>query len=249
MGLFVREDPYYDPDVRQVGFNRYKQLLSRHAFSWIKLNLLTVAGALPLAAGIGYAVLSSSILLLIPLSLLGGMIWGPFLAGLYDGILRGLRDAPESWWTAWRKSWRQNGRESLLPGAILGLLVGMYTFMAALFWWSSAPQTMGTIALTLFSGTLFLLLNTLYWPQLVLFRQTARNRMRNIILFTAKYAWRMAGVAVLQLLYTMIYVLLAPWTLLLVPVLGFWYIIFLSQFLIYDQLDQELGIEEKFQAP
>ena len=249
MGLFVREDPYYDPDVRQVGFNRYKQLLSRQAFSWIKLNLLTVAGALPLAAGIGYAVLSSSILLLIPLSLLGGMIWGPFLAGLYDGILRGLRDAPESWWTAWRKSWRQNGRESLLPGAILGLLVGMYAFMAALFWWSSAPQTLGTIALTLFSGTLFLLLNTLYWPQLVLFRQTARNRMRNIILFTAKYVWRMAGVAVLQLLYAMIYVLLAPWTLLLVPVLGFWYIIFLSQFLIYDQLDQELGIEEKFQAP
>ena len=249
MGLFVREDPYYDPDVRQVGFNRYKQLLSRHAFSWIKLNLLTVVGALPLAAGIGYAVLSSSILLLIPLSILGGMIWGPFLAGLYDGILRGLRDAPESWWTAWRKSWRQNGRESLIPGAILGLLVGMYAFMAALFWWSSAPQTMGTIALTLFSGTLFLLLNTLYWPQLVLFRQTARNRMRNIILFTAKYVWRMAGVAVLQLLYAMIYVLLAPWTLLLVPVLGFWYIIFLSQFLIYDQLDQELGIEEKFQAP
>lgn len=249
MGLFVREDPYYDPDVRQVGFNRYKQLLSRHAFSWIKLNLLTVAGALPLAAGIGYAVLSSSILLLIPLSLLGGMIWGPFLAGLYDGILRGLRDVPESWWAAWRKSWRQNGRESLIPGAILGLLVGMYAFMAALFWWSSAPQTLGTIALTLFSGTLFLLLNTLYWPQLVLFRQTARNRMRNIILFTAKYAWRMAGVAVLQLLYAMIYVLLAPWTLLLVPVLGFWYIIFLSQFLIYDQLDQELGIEEKFQAP
>lgn len=249
MGLFVREDPYYDPDVRQVGFNRYKQLLSRHAFSWIKLNLLTVAGALPLAAGIGYAVLSSSILLLIPLSLLGGMIWGPFLAGLYDGILRGLRDAPESWWAAWRKSWRQNGRESLIPGAILGLLVGMYAFMAALFWWPPAPQTLGTIALTLFSGTLFLLLNTLYWPQLVLFRQTARNRMRNIILFTAKYAWRMAGVAVLQLLYDLIYVLLAPWTLLLVPVLGFWYIIFLSQFLIYDQLDQELGIEEKFQAP
>ena len=70
MGLFVREDPYYDPDVRQVGFNRYKQLLSRHAFPGSSSNLLTVAGALPLAAGIGYAVLSSSILLLIPLSLL-----------------------------------------------------------------------------------------------------------------------------------------------------------------------------------
>ena len=248
MGLFVHEDPYYDPDVRQVGFNRYKQLLSRHAFSWIKLNLLTVLGALPLAAGIGYAILSSSLLVLIPLSILGGMIWGPFLAGLYDGILRGLRDAPEPWWTAWRKSWRQNGRESLLPGAILGLLIGMYAFMAALFWWSASPQSPGTLALYLFSGALFLLLNTLYWPQLVLFRQTTLNRMRNIILFTAKYFWRMAGVILLQFVYLLIYVLLAPWTLLLIPILGLWYITFLSQLLIYEPLDQELGIEKQFQV-
>lgn len=248
MGLFVHEDSDYDPEVRQVGFNRYKQLLSQYAFSWVKLNLLTMLGALPLAAGIGYAILSSSLLLLIPLSILGGMIWGPFLAGLYDGILRGLRDAPESWWAGWRKSWRQNGRESVLPGAVFGLLVGMYAFMAALFWWSETPQTMGTLALYLFSGALFLLINTLYWPQLVLFRQTSVNRMRNIILFTAKYFWRMAGVNLLQLVYILIYVLLAPWTLLLVPVLGLWYSTFLSQFLLYEQMDQELGIEEKFRA-
>lgn len=248
MGLFVHEDPYYDPDVRQVGFNRYKQLLSQHTFSWIKLNLLTVLGALPLAAGIGYAILSSSILVLIPVSILGGMIWGPFLAGLYDGILRGLRDAPESRWTAWRRSLRQNGRESLLPGGVLGLLIGMYAFMAALFWWSAAPRTLGTIVLYLFSGALFFLLNTLYWPQLVLFRQTTLNRMRNIILFTAKYFWRMAGVTLLQLVYCLVYVLLAPWTVLLIPILGLWYITFLSQFFIYEQMDQELGIEEKFKG-
>ena len=247
MGLFVHEDPYYDPDVRQVGFNRYKQLLSWHAFSWIKLNLLTVLGALPLAAGVGYAILSSSILILIPLSILGGMIWGPFLAGLYDGILRGLRDAPGPWGAAWRESWRQNGRESLLPGAVLGLFVGVYAFMAALFWWSEAPQTPGTLALYLFSGALVLLLSTLYWPQLVLFRQSALNRVRNIILFTAKYFWRVAGVTLLQFVYILIYVLLAPWTLLLLPFLGLWYITFLAQFLLYEQLDKELGIEEKFQ--
>ena len=120
--------------------------------------------------------------------------------------------------------------------------------MAALFLWSPAPQTPGTIALYLFSGALFLLLNTLYWPQMVLFRQTALNRMRNIILFTAKYFWRMAGVTLLQLVYILIYVLLAPWTLLLVPFLGLWYITFLSQLLIYEQMNEELGIEEKFRA-
>lgn len=245
MGLFIHDDPGYDPGVRQTGFNRYKQLLSLHAFHWLKLNLLTVAGALPLAAGIAYGILSSSILVLIPWAILGGMILGPFLAGLYDGILRGLRDAPEKWWAAYRKSWRQNWRDSLLPGAVLGLLVGMYSFMAALFWWSETPQTVGTLALYFFSGALFVLLNTLYWPQLVLFRQTTGNRLRNVILFTAKYLWRVLGVTFLQMAYYLAYFLLAPWTLLLIPFLGLWYITFLAQFLLYDRMDAELHIEEQ----
>lgn len=245
MGLFVHDDPDFDLDVRQTGFNRYKQLLSLHALHWLKLNLLTLGGALPLVLGIGYAILSSSVLVLIPCALLGGMILGPFLAGLYDGILRGLRDAPENWWTAYRKSWRQNWRDSLLPGAALGLLLGMYSFTAALFWWSETAQTPATIALYLFSGLLFLLLNSLYWPQLVLFQQTIWNRLRNLILFTAKYLWRVLGVSALQLLYCLIYILFAPWTLLLLPLLGLWYIIFLTQFLLYDRLNEELHIEER----
>ena len=249
MGLFLHDDPDYNPDVRKVGLDRYKQLLGRYAGAWMKVNLLTLLGALPLAAGIGWAILSSSILVLLPCSILGGMLFGPFLAGLYDGILRGLRDAPEKWWAAWRKSWRQNGRESLLPGAVFGLLTGVYAFMAALFWWSAVPQTAGTMSLYFFAIALFFLLNTLYWPQLVLFRQTAANRMRNIILFTVKYGRRVIGVALLQLAYCVICVLAAPWTLLLLPVLGLWYIIFLSQFLIYDQLNQELGIEKREESP
>lgn len=243
MGLFTPEDPNYDLSVRQTGFNRYKQLISLHFGPWMKLNLLTVAGALPLAGGIAYSILSSSVLVLIPASILGGMVFGPFLAGLYDAIHRGLRDDPENWKARYLKSWRQNWRDSLLPGGLTGLLVGMYAFMAYLFWWSQQPVSSGTLALYLFSFLVFLLLGSLYWPQVVLFRQTPINRLRNALLFTGKYLWRVLGVALLQALYCAVYVLFAPWTLLLIPFLGFWYIIFLAQLLIYDQLDCELHIE------
>ena len=243
MGLFTPHDPGYDPDVRQTGFNRYKQLLSLYACHWLKVNLLTVTGAVPLTAGILFAVLSTSILVLIPCSILGGMVFGPFLAGMYDAVLRGLRDAPDNWWAAYKKSWRQNWRDSLLPGAILGLLLGMYAFMTGMLWWAQASPTPGTVALYLFSGLLFLLLNTLFWPQLVLFRQTTMNRLRNILLFAAKYLWRVLGVVLLQAAYLLVYILFAPWTLVLIPFLGLWYIIFLSQFLLYDGLDAELHIE------
>ena len=245
MGLFTPRDPGYDMSVRQTGFNRYKQLLSFYAGHWLKINLFTAAGALPLATGVIVSILSSSVLILIPCSMAGGMIFGPFLASMYDAVLRGLRDAPENWWTAYKKSWKQNWRESLFPGAVLGLLAGMYAFMASLMWWAQISPSLGTIALYLFAGLLFILLNTLYWSQLVLFRQTAVNRLRNAILFTAKYLWRVLGVALLQLVYILIYVLLAPWTLVLVPLLGVWYIVFLSLFFLYTPLNQELQIESQ----
>ncbi len=248
MGLLTPKDPSYDLSVRQTGFYRYRQLLSLYGVHWFKVGLFTVLGALPLAAGVAYAILSSSLLVLLPASLLGGAILGPFLAGMFDAILRGMRDDPNNWWANYRKSWRQNGRASLLPGALLGLMLGVFAFMAYLFWVSSAAPTPGTVALYLFALLLLTILNTLYWPQLVLFEQTAVNRLRNIILFTAKYLWRVLGAALVQLLYFAILILFAPWTLVLIPLLGVWYILFLSQFMLYDRLNAELRIEEQFNA-
>ena len=245
MGFLTPDDPGYDPEVRQSGFNRYRQCLSFYAASWLKVNLLTVLGALPLAAVIALSVLSSSVLLLLPGAFVCGMLFGPFLAGLYDAVLRGLRDDSAHWRDAWKKSWRQNGRESLLAGGFLGLLLGVYTFMAALLWWSAVPPTAGTLALYGFAGFLFILITTLYWPQMVLFRQTAGNRLRNALLFTVKYFWRVAGVTLLQMLYILLYVLFAPWTVLLVPFLGLWYIVFVAQFLLYEPLNRELRIEQR----
>ena len=247
MGLFVHDDPSYDPSIRQTGFYRYRQLLSECASHWFLVDLVTLAGATPMAAGIAVSVMTSSILLLLPCSLLGGMIFGPFLAGMFDAVLRGMRDDNGTRWANYRKSWKQNWRGSLLPGGLLGLFLGLYAFMAALFWWSETPPSPGTIALYAFSGFLALILSTLYWPQLVLFRQSFMDRLRNILLFTSKYVWKVFGAALLQMLYIAILVLFAPWSLMIVPFLGVWYIIFLSQFIIYDALNSELHIEEQFQ--
>ena len=82
MGLFFPEDPHFDENQRQTGFYRYRQLLSTRFGRWWKINLLTLTGFAPLAAGIFYAVASSSLLALLPCSILGGVIAGPFLAGM-----------------------------------------------------------------------------------------------------------------------------------------------------------------------
>ena len=245
MGLLFAEDPNFNENERQTGFYRYRQLLSVRFGRWWKTNLLTLAGFTPLAAGVFYSAASSSVLALLPCSALGGMIAGPFLAGMYDAILRGLRDDPRPWWDGYKASWKQNWRGSLIPGALLGLAAGVYAFMAMLFWWAVRPPSLGTVALYLFSLLVVLMANTLYWPQLVLFRQKASIRLHNCLLFCTKYFWRVLGAGILQMIYLAVFVLFAPWTLLLLPVLGIWYILFLSQFLIYGQMDEAYQIEER----
>ena len=87
----------------------------------------------------------------------------------------------------------------------------------------------------------------LYWPQLVLFDQSAFIRLKNCLLFCITYFWRVLAVALLQLAYWLLHILFAPWTALLLPLLGIWYIVFLSQFLLYDRLNEAFRIEERFQ--
>ena len=244
MGLFIpEEDERFQG--RPVGFPRYKQLLSDRFGRWWRVNFLTLLGFLPLAGGIFYGVGTSSLVVLLPCSLLGGMIAGPFLAGMYDAILRGLRDDPTPWWDAYRRSWRQNWRGSLLPGALLGLMLGLYAFMGMLFWWAERSPSLGTVLLYLFSMLLVLALNTLYWPQLVLFEQRPGIRLRNCVLFWIQNFWQVLGAALLQLAYWAVIVLFAPWSLFLLLVTGAWYILFLAVFLLYGRLDGAFRIEEQ----
>ena len=243
MALF-RDDTDYTH--RQVGFARYKQLMSFYAFNWLRINLLTTAGALPLAAGILYALLTSSVVVLLPLSFLGGMVFGPFLAGMVDSIMRGLRDAPNNWWKNYKKSWRQNWRGSLLPGGMLGLFTGLFAFMVYIMSVAQAAPSLGTWLMLLVSVAMVIWFNTLYWPQLVLFSQGFVNRLRNALLFTIKHSLGVLAAVAIQLAWLALMILLAPWTLVAVPFLGFWFPIFLAQYRIYADLNRDLCIEEQF---
>lgn len=47
--------------------------------------------------------------------------------------------------------------------------------------------------------------------------------------------------------YLAVLVLFAPWTVVLLPVTGIWYILFLSQLFLYKSMDEAFRIEEKFE--
>lgn len=245
MGLFFPNDPNYFPEVRPTGFKRYKQVLERDWKRFFLVDLLTLASLIPFGLGVGYAVLSSSVLVLIPVCIIGGLIAGPGMAGMYDVIMRGLRDNVDDWWFSYKKAMKQNFRAALLPGVLMCLFLGFIIFACALLWWSEVPPSIGTISVLTASAVLCTMVFSIWWPQIVLFDQRPGIQIKNCILFCIQYFWRTLGVAVLQLVWWIVMVLFLPWSGFLVPFLGVWYILYLSNFLLYDQLNTAFRIEEQ----
>ena len=117
-----------------------------------------------------------------------------------------------------------------------------------LFGWSRVWPSVGTICLYLFSWLVFFAISTLYWPQLVLFEQKNIVRLRNMLLFSLKYFLPVVGTAALQLVFWLVMVLFAPWTLLLLPFVAIWFIQYAVLFLLYDKLEEAFQLEEEIAA-
>ena len=247
MGLFFPSDDEKLPPGRKKGFNRYTQLLGRDFKQLFLMDLLTLASFIPFGLGVGYAVLSQSVLVLIPVCILGGMIFGQGLAAMYDLILRRMRDVESDWWICFKRSLRQNRRAALLPGALEGLFLGFLIFFGALIWWAGTV-TPGTLVILIGGILLFTMVFSVWWPQVVLFEQSPAIQLKNCVLFCIRYFFRVLGAAVLQDAFWAVMVLFLPWTGFLVPFLGVWYILLVAVFLIYDQLNDAFRIEEQICA-
>lgn len=245
MGIFVRDDTY-DETKRMTGFQRYKQLLSFFAGHWTKLNIITFIASIPLIAGIIYALLSTSLYLMIPFSIIGGAIVGPFWAALVDSLQRGLRDDPTNRWLNYKKALRQNFTCSLLPGGITGLIIGIYSFYIMLIWNRRIPLDAFHIIVLILSVTLVCIFEKLYWIQLVLFKLSFFGKMRNTLWFVFHYPLKTLLGTLFAYIFGGIIVLFSPYFLLIIPFIGYWFPLFISQFLIYDALNKELHIEELF---
>lgn len=224
---------------------RFSELLGRDFKRFFIVNLLTLLGFLPFALGVLIAILSSSILVLIPACIFGGALAGPSLSCMYDIIFRSLRDAPGKCMENYRRACKQNWRQSVLPGIIFCLFLGCYAFMLMLFWWAETAPGFGTIALFFVSLILFTMFFSLYWPQVVLFEQSGAQRFKNCLLFMIRFFWKTFGCALLQIGYWAVILLFLPWSAAFLPLIGLWFILFVENFLLYNTLDGVFGIEEK----
>ena len=73
MAFLFHQDSFTSNGKRQTGFARYTEVLERNIKNFLITNILTLTGFLPFAYGVVLAILSSSVLVLIPDCVIGGI--------------------------------------------------------------------------------------------------------------------------------------------------------------------------------
>ncbi len=248
MGLFFADDEKRFTGVRAVGFPRYRELLERNFKEFFFVGFISLVLLVPYGLGIGYAILSQSILVMLAAGIAGGAIAGPGIACMYDLLLRRLRDDKSDWWFCFKKSMRQNWKASILPGIVQCVFLGFLIFSGALMWWAKKPLSLGSLAVLALSSILFLAVGSVWWPQVVLFEQKTLVQIKNAVGFILFHPGRSLGVALLQAAWWLITFLFLPWSAFLVPFLNVWYILFLAMFFLYRPLDEAFQIEQQIEA-
>ncbi len=245
MALFYREDEETIIPGRKQGFPRYREVLEGNLKSFFLTGFLTLITFIPFFAGMIYAVLSTSFLYAICAGVVGGLFAGPGMACLYDMILRRLRDDLDDMWYCWKNSFSNNFKASLLPGVVEFTFLGMLVFSSVMMFSGKMPFSWGDALLLFLSGLLLFMLFSIWWPQVVLFDQGVSAHLKNSVMFIFLHFWKVLGAALIRLVWWVMIFLFLPWSAFLVPILGIWYIQFLSIFMIYKKLDYDFDIEDK----
>ena len=187
MGLFFPSDPIVHGQ-RAKGLPRYQELLERDWKSFLFADFVTLGLCIPYGLGVGYALLSSSLLVLLPVCILGGLLVGPAISGIMDALFRSYRDAPRGWWENYCKGMKQNWKSSLLPGIVFCLALGIELFFGMVLFSAEQLPGIGTLAVFFVGLLLLLMLFTAFWPQVVLFEESNLHRLQNAILFCLNMA-------------------------------------------------------------
>ena len=250
MGLFRYNYDRPGPGVRKdeprkKGAARFFEILSRDFGDLFRANLLCVLGFIPAFLLTLLGILSNAILLAILGGLIGGVILGPFYAGLHDTILRALRDEPGFWWTTYKRAIARNWKASLLPGAILGFLLSSQLFMGYCIFFLGLKISLPIMVMLLLNVLLTAMVFPFIFSQLVLMELPFSTLIKNSLLLAVGNAPKVLIMAAIQILYWVIMLLLFPFSSIVVILFGFAFIQLITQMFAFGILDKTFDLERQ----
>ena len=257
MGLFPSADDFkaghgIQKDApRKTGVGRFFELLGRDMNGMFLANLLACLGFLPVICLVYIGFLMNNLPVMLVSAAVGGILAGPTLAGVYDTVLRALRDEPGYWWTTYRRAFRQNFKASILPGVLYCVVVTVQIFMVY-FCFNMLAQGVnvgtGVWVATVLNLVIFHMMFAYMWPQVVLLEQPLRQTLANSVRCMLAFLPHALAAAIVQVVFWGSVILCMPLGLLLMVVFGFWFSCEVSCQIVSGDLERVFHIEEKIRA-
>ena len=242
MGLFPSANDFkagkgVEKDApRKTGIGRFFELVGRDMNSMFLANLLTCLGFVPVICLVYIGFLMNNLPVMLISAAVGGILAGPVLAGMYDTVLRALRDEAGYWWVTYRKAFKRNFKASILPGVLYCVVVTLQIFLVYFCFNMLYHGT--NVGVPLWVATV---LNLLIFQMLFAYMcQTLKNSINCMIAFLP----HALAASIVQILFWGVVILCMPLGLLLMLVFGFWFVTEVSCQIVYGDLDRVFHIEE-----
>lgn len=253
MGLFPSANDFkagtgVEKDApRKTGIGRFFELVGRDMGGMFLANLLACLGFVPVICMVYIGFLANSLVMMLLGAAIGGILAGPVLAGMYDTVLRALRDEAGYWWTTYRKAFKRNFMASVLPGVLYCMVVSLQIFLVYVCFnmlYQGVNVGLRLWVATVLNLLIFQMLFVYMWPQIVLLDQPLLQTLKNSINCMIAFLPHALAAALVQILFWGVVILCMPLGLLLMLVFGFWFVTEVSCQIVYGDIDRVFHIEE-----
>jgi len=240
---FMPEAAGISPDTpRKKGLARLVEILSRDLDGIFLSGSLALLACAPAAVLVGIALWMGSLPLCLLAACCTGWLVGPALTGLYDTILRALRDEPGFWWHTYKRVWKQNFKSSVLPGMVFTVLWSLIGYSA--FALPQMADVSASFALILLLDVMILLtLGSYFWMQNALFNSSISKKLSNCVRMFLGFLPQAALSAVFQLGYWLLMTFLIPRCAFVFLLTGLWVPNLLAMMAVYTPIEKSLHLE------
>lgn len=244
---FMPEGAGISPDTpRKKGLARLAEILSRDLDGIFLSGTLALLACVPAAVLVGIAIWMGSLPLCLLAACCTGWLVGPALTGLYDTILRALRDEPGFWWHTYKRVWKQSFKSSILPGMAFTALWALIGYAA--FDLPQMTEVSSSLAFILLLDIMILLvLGSYFWMQNALFESTVPQKISNSVRMFLGFLPQTALSAAFQLGYWLLMAVVIPRCAFVFLLTGLWVPNLLAMMAVYAPIEKSLHLETLIQ--
>ena len=178
-------------------------------------------------------------------ALIGGAIAGPAYGAMYDAALMSYRGYPGRWWKRYVKVFKREWKGCIIPGIVMGLLVAMIiNVFNSLIQTGSVPDMM-IICIVLLTAVAMCIF-TYFWPMKLMLDLNPQQIIKNSWLMTMMHPLKTLGAVVFRLAYYLLMLILYPYSLIFIVLLGDWFPTFMSVRIVYNTMDREMQLDLRY---